>query len=156
MNGDDQKLLKYNERGALSHVLALEEHLQQLPYGADRSWCARKHALLALDHHLAEAVNHASRFDANKASRIRSVRAEAEEVLRPAADGRLPDLGRVAGLRNRIRAAFGDRTLEKQGQCSVCAADQGMGALVPAGTPWYRSPIAWAGIAGLFWLWRQR
>lgn len=114
-------LLDYNQRGALAHVLAVEEHLQGQPAGVNNSWCAQKHALLAVDHHLSEAVNHASRIDPQLAERYRKLKLLAEHVLKPSSPGELPDLAAVAGLRNTMRAAFGDPTLNSD--CPVCSKD---------------------------------
>jgi hypothetical protein len=123
-SGNDLELLRYNQRGALAQLLAIEEHLQQQPPGVPSSWCARKHTLLCCDHHLAEAVNHASRIDPRLAETCRALRAEAERVLQPHRPGAPLDLGAVARLRNRMREVFGDPTLAPSSSCSVCSNDQ--------------------------------
>lgn len=120
---NDRKLLTFNERGALSQILSIEEHLQQLPSGVDNSWCVQKHSLLCCDHHLAEAVNHASRIDPLLAERYRRIKIQAERVLKPSEPGVLPKLGEVARLRNSMRQAFGDPTAVSGKPCSICSKD---------------------------------
>lgn len=117
----DERLLDYNKRGALSSLLAVEEHLAQLPPGVNKSWCAKKHSLICCDHHLSEAVNHASRIDPRLAEQCRKLKAEAEAVLRPGDHGYLPSLGDVAKLRNGLRRAFSDPTLGVG--CKTCSQD---------------------------------
>lgn len=124
---DNQGLLSYNEHGALSNCLAIEDHLASLPPGVNNSWCAKKHAMLCVNHHLAEAVNHASRISPALGERYRALKVEAEQVLRPGLKQPLPTLGEVAAFRNRMRQAFGDPTLVES--CSLCKKDGGMAGL---------------------------
>jgi hypothetical protein len=165
-----KELLTFNERGALANVLAVEEHLAQLPPGVNNSWCAEKHSLAAVDHHLKEAVNHASRISPKKAHGYRLLLAKAERVLQPSAPGSLPQLGAVANLRNDMRAMFGDPTLADR-SCSVCSKDRNMSGLgmhplhprhpynngVPAmgglgARSWYEHPVViLGGVAALFY-----
>ena len=128
-----QELLNYNNRGALSHMLAVEEHLQQLGgKEAPHSHCVRKHSLLAVDHHLSEAVNHASRIDPAIADDYRDFRERAQRVLRlDGQDLRQPpkeplDLGEVAAMRNDFRRMIGESTVDVP--CSTCDLDGGAGA----------------------------
>lgn len=162
-------LLDYNRRGALTGLLAIEEHLQQLPQNADRSWCVKKHALLVCDHHLAEAVNHAARQDPRKAEACRKLRALAEEILKPSEPLHLPNLGDVAKLRNALRSVFSDPTLVES--CSICSKDNAMHPLHPmhprnggrmplAGLgqdslsqPWYKNPFVILVGVGVFYAW---
>jgi hypothetical protein len=149
-----EELLDYNKRGALVGLLAIEEHLQQLPMNADRSWCVKKHALLVCDHHLAEAVNHASRRDQRKAEACRRLRVAAEAVLRPGDALHLPKLEDVSRLRNQVREVFSDPTMADE-SCSICSRDANLGGIHPlhpnhpyrngpatyglsGTTPWYR------------------
>jgi len=141
----DERLLDYNKRGALSALLAVEEHLAQLPAGERKSWCANKHSMIACDHHLTEAVNHASRIDPGLAAKCRQLRAKAEKVLRPGDLGYLPDLGAVAKLRNDLRRAFDDPTLGAG--CQTCRQD-GMSGMTPR-----QSAVAFLGVLAVAWLW---
>lgn len=161
---DDRALLTFNERGALSQLLSVEEHLQQLPPGVNNSWCVKKHSLLCCDHHLAEAINHASRIDPQLAERYRRVKDQAERVLQPSGSGALPNLGDVAKLRNAMRQAFGDPTATgkscgcKTGRCksSICSKDRsgmsGLGSCCDGDTPAVKAAKAGAIAAGVGWL----
>jgi hypothetical protein len=134
MSGD-RALLAYNEQGALSNCLAIEDHLASLPPGVNNSWCAKKHALLCCNHHLAEAINHASRISPELGERYRALRLEALAVLQPDVNSPLPSLGDVAKFRNSMRRAFNDPTLKES--CSLCSQDGGMGWLEQGfETPW--------------------
>ena len=125
-------LAGYNARGALANILAVEEHLAQMSPGEKRSWCVKKHSLLACDHHLGEAINHVSRYDPRAAESLRRVRERAERTLRPGDPNYLPQLGDVAKLRNSLRHAFRDPTLG-HGR-GVCAQDgNALGALGEGG-----------------------
>jgi hypothetical protein len=124
---DDRGLLSYNQHGALSNCLAIEDHLASLPAGVNNSWCAKKHAMLCVNHHLAEAVNHASRISPQLGERYRALKEEAERVLRPGLREPLPTLGEVANFRNAMRHTFGDPTLVES--CSLCKKDGGMSGL---------------------------
>jgi|GEM_PF-3468308 len=142
-------LLDYNKRGALASLLAIEEHLQQLPADVDRSWCVKKHSLVCTDHHLTEAINHASRVDPQKAALCRKLKAAAEKVLRPGDPMHLPRLQDVAALRNELRRAFNDPTLGYG--ATVCAKDGTLSGL--SGSSWG----TWAFIAlGLWAIWPRR
>jgi len=124
---DDRGLLSYNQNGALSNCLAIEDHLAALPPGVNNSWCAKKHAMLCVNHHLAEAVNHASRISPQLGARYRALKVEAERVLKPDVRKPLPSLGEVAAFRNSMRRTFGDPTLVES--CAVCRKDGGMSGL---------------------------
>lgn len=132
MSGD-KALLAYNQQGALSNCLAIEDHLASLPPGVNNSWCAKKHAMLCCGHHLSEAVNHASRISPELGARYRSLRSEAEQVLKPGLDQPLPSLGDVAKFRNHMRRVFNDPTLVES--CSLCKQD-GLGGLGEDTSPW--------------------
>ncbi len=137
MRGGARALASYNKRGALANLLAVEEHLAQLSPGEQRSWCVKKHSLLACDHHLTEAINHVSRYDPRAAEDLRRVRDAAERTLRPGDPRYLPQLGDVAKLRNSLRRAFRDPTLGA-GR-GVCAKDgSALGAL-----GYYSPPAPW-------------
>jgi hypothetical protein len=140
----DRALLSYNENGALSNCLAIEDHLASLPPGVNNSWCAKKHAMLCVNHHLSEAVNHASRIDPQLGARYRKIRDLAAEVLKPDVRAPLPALGDVASFRNTMRRAFNDPTLTES--CAVCKSDGGLGFLDDAfGMNW----LGWAIGAGV-------
>lgn len=124
---NDQDLLAYNQQGALANCLAIEDHLASLPPGINNSWCAKKHALLCCQHHLTEAVNHASRISPELGNQYRSLRDRAIRVLRPGMNEPLPQLGEVAAFRNALRRAFGDPSLTES--CSLCKKDGGLGGL---------------------------
>lgn len=142
MSKGDRELLAYNEQGALSNCLAIEDHLASLPPGVNNSWCAKKHAMLCVNHHLSEAVNHASRINPQLGARYRQLRDMAAGVLKPDVRAPLPVLGDVAKFRNAMRRTFGDPTLEES--CGVCKQD-GLGFLDDAFGNW----LGWAIGAGV-------
>jgi hypothetical protein len=153
---NDLALLRFNERGALSSLLAIEEHLQKAAPGSS-AWCCRKHALTCIDHHLAEAVNHAGRIDPRKAEELRRLRLQAELVLHPNRPNAPIHVGDVARLRNQARAVFGDPTMSSS--CGVCAKDglAGFGWNYDSGLTGVLTFVAIGlGLDYLIRLWRER
>jgi len=128
---DDRGLLDYNKRGALANCLAIEDHLASLPPGINNSWCVKKHAMLVCGHHLAEAVNHASRISRDLGARYMELKRQAEKTLRPGLSDPLPSLGEVAAFRNDMRRVLEDPTLVES--CALCKKDGGLGGLQGTG-----------------------
>jgi hypothetical protein len=148
VSSNDRELLAYNEQGALSNCLAIEDHLASLPPGVNNSWCAKKHALLCCGHHLSEAINHASRISPELGNKYRALKDEAVRILRPGMHEPLADLGQVAAFRNHMRRVFGDPSLKES--CAICLKDGGLSGLDSAlRTPWFGVAIV-AGLALLF------
>ncbi len=144
MANNNRALLSYNEQGALSNCLAIEDHLASLPPGVNNSWCAKKHAMLCCGHHLAEAINHASRISPELGDKYRRLRNEAVRALRPGMREPLPKLGDVAAFRNHMRQVFSDPTLIES--CELCSKD-GLAGL--PSRPYGPVPFLAAGVAGV-------
>lgn len=163
---NDQDLLSYNKHGALANCLAIEDHLASLPPGVNNSWCAKKHAMLCCNHHLAEAVNHASRISPELGAKYRALKNEAIRVLRPGMNDPLPRLGDVAAFRNSMRHVFEDPTLTES--CELCKKDGGLSGLPAvtmspnlmlagslAGVAWgLGKPCKWSLLLGLVAFWK--
>lgn len=118
-NGDskpEHDLLEFNYKGALGHMLAMEEHMAQL--GSSKiadSWCIQKHGLMALNHHLMEAVIHLQEVDPSKAKDIKEFQEDFKKFMES------PDLGELRRLRNRFREIIDDPTLKSE--CPLCKMD---------------------------------
>lgn len=114
-----EELLKWNEMKALSHMLAMEEHLQDLsPEEAIHSWCLLKHHLLATQHHLSEAVGHAERagYDSTPYRLFRQKLLDLNVYPEPHIS-----INDVVKLRTEWRVIISDPTLTAE--CPLCEED---------------------------------
>lgn len=113
------KTFQWNQRRALSHLLTMEEHLKELeeedvPHG----WCLKKHFLLAVDHHVEEAIGHAERLglDPTPYRNFRNKLLELNVYPQPAFT-----MEELLELRTEWRKVIDDPTLVED--CPLCAAD---------------------------------
>jgi hypothetical protein len=120
-----QDLIKYNARGILSSLLSIEEHLSELGDRlAPHSWCAKKHSLIAIDHHGKEIINHLSKVNEAKAEQIRGFIEKMDKTLENNIS-----LHNVRDLRNEWRELIKDdfpdlAKLEGSSkECGVCSKD---------------------------------
>ncbi len=113
------KTFHWNQRKALSHLLIMEEHLKELSEeDIPNAWCAVKHYLLALDHHVEEAIGHAERLGI-PSKPYRDFRSELLELnAYPAPRFDPKDLLK---LRTKWRIIISDPTLVDD--CPLCSAD---------------------------------
>jgi len=110
---------RWNQRKALSHLLTMEEHMKELDEeDIKHGWCIVKHYLLALDHHVEEAIGHAERLGVDS-TLYRSYHEKLEKLnAYPQPAFTLPQLLK---LRTEWRQIIQDPTLV--GDCPLCATD---------------------------------
>lgn len=111
--------LKWNQRKALSHLLMVEEHINELDKKEVASaWCAVKHYLLALDHHVSEAIGHTERLglDNSKYKKFRKKLLDLQVYPEPKLT-----VKDVVELRTEWRYIIEDPTLT--GECEICDKD---------------------------------
>lgn len=77
--------------------------------------CIQKHGLMALNHHLMEAIIHLQEVDPSKAKDIKEFQEEFKTFMES------PDLGELRRLRNRFREIIDDPTLKSE--CPLCKMD---------------------------------
>lgn len=114
-----KELLTYNEMKALSHILAMEEHLAELtPEQSVHSWCLVKHDLLLCEHALLEAISHSERAgkDPEVYRRFRQKILDLNVYPKPHIS--IKDL---AKLRTEWRRIIKDPTLSNE--CPLCSSD---------------------------------
>ena len=111
--------LKWNHRKALSHLLMVEEHINELDKKEVASaWCAIKHYLLALDHHVSEAIGHAERLGLDN-SKYKAFRKKL--LALPVYPEPKISVKDVVELRTEWRYIIEDPTLT--GECEICDTD---------------------------------
>lgn len=118
----EENLFTYNTRKALSHLLAIEEHLREIGENDINcnTWCTKKHYLLADEHHLDEALSHAP--EGSKET-LRNFRRKLKDWY----DSDLelePRINEIRTLRNEFRQLIADETLDVECQDGVCHLDQ--------------------------------
>lgn len=113
------ELLEWNQRKALAHMLAIEEHLAELtPTQIVHSWCIVKHDLLLCDHALEEAIGHAERSGRDSEPYRRFRQKILDLNIYPEPHIRLQDM---AKLRTEFRHLIKDPTLGEE--CPLCSRD---------------------------------
>lgn len=110
---------RWNLRSALSNLITMEDHYLELAEeDIPHAWCLVKHYLLALDHHVKEAISHSERLglDPTPYRQYRRKLLELNAYPQPAFT--LPEL---LELRTEWREIISDPTLVED--CPLCAAD---------------------------------
>lgn len=112
-------IFEWNKKKALAHLLAMEEHLNELSEeDVPHSWCSVKHYLQLLYHHVSEAVTHAERLGLDPAP-FRNFRNELMKLkIYPVPHVTEQD---IAKLRSEWRRIIGDPTLTSD--CPLCSGD---------------------------------
>ena len=112
-------IFEWNKKKALAHLLAMEEHLNELSEeDVPHSWCSVKHYLQLLYHHVSEAVTHAERLGLDPAP-FRNFRNELMKLkVYPVPHVTEQD---IAKLRSEWRRIIGDPTLTSG--CPLCSGD---------------------------------
>lgn len=118
----EENLYKYNTRKALSHLLAIEEHLREIGENdiSCNTWCTKKHYLLCDEHHMDEALSHAPK---HMKEPLRAIRRKIKDWYENSSE--LEE--RIAGirdLRNEFRQVINDETLGVECEDGVCHHDQ--------------------------------
>lgn len=116
-------LLEFNQEGALSNMLAMEEHLNgQNNNGLTiNTWCFKKHGLIAKNHHMSEMKTLLESENPEKAKQLSSFMSEFDTAMRRSN----PSSSEIRNLRNEFREIIGDPTLEQpKAKCGVCALDK--------------------------------
>lgn len=112
-------IFRWNQRRTLSHILIMEEHLKELKEeDIPHAWCLVKHYLLALDHHVEEAIGHAERLgvDSTPYRKYRAHLLELNAYPQP-----LFTMKELIKLRTDWRKIISDPTLVED--CPLCSAD---------------------------------
>lgn len=134
LDPDVKELLKFNADGALSNIIAVEDHLNSQEPGTNTkaSWCITKHGrYVAADHHMKEFCEHAS--SAKLPEMTKKMREFKDNWLKALEN---PQIGDIRDLRNRFRSDFKDFLPSGCSDGSgVCAHDRSPGAASPIGHP---------------------
>jgi hypothetical protein len=129
MPDGERTLLDYNNRGVLANLLAIEEHLEQLSRRQiSHSWCIQKHGIIALDHHLREAIIHSAQWPDVQQGYIMFSEQLARALERP----QIVDIRR---LRNEFRVMISEPTASSS--CPVCSADG-----ITRKSSWFNWPLS--------------
>ena len=114
MLDSEKKLVQYNFDRALSHLLAIEEHMSDST-DINNLWCAKKHSLL-VEHHIPEAIIHLQKINPQIANKLKKFNIEMKEQIHN------PNLEKIRDLRNEFREIIQDPTLGCKDK--ICSLDQ--------------------------------